>query len=45
MKKIEGIFNSVQEKIYNGLAFTMSKVAIVSDAKNQYIQPIPSKQS
>ena len=35
-KKLENTFRSVQKKISDGLAFTMSKVSIVSDARKQY---------
>jgi len=36
-KKSEDKFRSVQQKLSNGLAFTMTKVSIVNDAKKQYI--------
>ena len=36
-KKSENKFCSVQKNLSNGLAFTMTKVSIVNDAKKQYI--------
>ena len=36
-KKIDKKFNQVQQKLSDGLAFTMTKVSIVNDAKKQYI--------
>ena len=36
VRKHEPAFRSAQQKITDGLAFTMGKVAIVSDSKKQY---------
>lgn len=36
IKRTESTFRSVQHNIFDGLAFTMTKVSIVSDAKKQY---------
>ena len=30
-------FRSIQQKLTDGLAFTMTKVSLVNDAKKQYI--------
>ena len=35
-KKNEKAFHNIQQKICDGLAFTMTKVSIVGDAKKQY---------
>ena len=36
-QKTENKFRSVQQMLTDGLAFTMTKVSIINDAKKQYI--------